>query len=136
LFHSYIDDLADQLNLVKTDDSISALLLADDVQTLGRDETDILFHCDVITAWTELNGMEINHAKCGVMGSDAIFAICGKPVPVVARYTYLGAPHAVSGVRFREHVERYVEKAEKCLKFVLRFRDQWTEAIKLVFYSF
>jgi hypothetical protein len=135
LFNVYIDDLAERLNLLQLDGGVSALLLADDLQTLAREERDILAQCDIISAWTEENGMEVNNSKCGVMGSSAVFEISGRPVPHVQRYTYLGAPHAITGIRFQEHIDRYASKAERTLSFMLRFRDQWSENVKLGLYK-
>ncbi|KAG0195116.1 hypothetical protein BGX28_002256, partial [Mortierella sp. GBA30] len=72
-----------------------------------------------LASWSEENGMVVNLAKCGVLGtkpSDPPLMFPGLgPLPVVDSYKYLGFPFESTGVNWAAHLESVTAKAKSTL---------------------
>jgi len=106
LFDIFINDILDgmpPLNIpgVPSNKSVSGLLFADDVALVADNLPNLQLCVDHISEWSVLNELPVGHVKCGVMvvhGSPqqrqalitTNISICGTPIPIVERYTYLG----------------------------------------------
>ena len=79
---------------------VEGLMFADDIVVFARTADRLQFLLDRISEWANTWEMQVGHAKCGVMLFGAArteanmdkreWILQGKPISVVAEYTYLG----------------------------------------------
>ena len=79
---------------------VEGLMFADDIVVFARTADRLQFLLDRISEWSNTWEMQVGHAKCGVMLLGAArteanidkreWILQGKPISVVAEYTYLG----------------------------------------------
>lgn len=81
--------------------------------------------------------MTYNVSKCGIIpptvGDD--LSLCGKSIPVVSRYKYLGFQVMINGIDFIEHIRIQTESAASFLKFVQIQCSEWSPYTRYVIYN-
>ena len=118
LFNIFINDLPDgaehlgvsiPMGSIAAWKGMSSLLLsyalfADDAVGLTATVEDTVEFCNHVSSWTVSNKMSVGISKCGILVIDPVedgfqicedlvydqLCICGKSVPIVAKYVYLG----------------------------------------------
>lgn len=98
LFNIYIDDLLDEVQPVEVEglnNGLRGLLFADDTVILAESKDDLEQKLKSISKWMDMNSMEINPSKCGIMIISDQESLCdikykGEQIPRVDKYTYLG----------------------------------------------
>ena len=126
LFNRYVDDLAERLK----NKGFEAFFYADDLAIITFGELGARQVITVVTQWCNLNHMQLNKDKCGVMflstGHSTLnnWEIRQKTVadvPIVATYKYLGV-HLQKNLQPTVHLEYLREKLARFQKmtFILR----------------
>jgi hypothetical protein len=138
LFNIYIDDLVYRLNAF-ADATPRSLFYADDGVLLANDLATIQHLADILTRWSAEAKIGVNVKKCGILcarrSSDSVdILIDGKPIPVVASYTYLGFPVKARGIDFEEHLRNRLSHANGRASFLRLHSDDWGPAHRLRVY--
>lgn len=135
LFLVFIDDLAEALAIDSTPAIPNALLFADDLELVGVGAR-LQGLCDIVTEWSDMNGMSVGINKCGHIGAHSpILVVQRQLIPVVTSYPYLGFPHEINGINFETHVSNMESKARKVLNACLLNGSSWPEWAKLTIYK-
>lgn len=140
LFDIFIDDLAQLLDEDTDRRSLlpRGLLFADDITAGTTTFADLQVSTDKVASWCVANGMVVNLAKCGVVGTSPtdpplVFPNVGD-IPVVSSYTYLGFPFERTGVNWGAHLENIATKASATLATCQNNGHLWSAGIRLAFY--
>ena len=142
LFNIYIDELIVRLNDAATGIPHS-LFYADDGVLLAQDLPSLHRLADLLTAWSAEAGIAVNVKKCGlVLGrgvapelvSDPAL-ICGKPLPIVESYTYLGFPVRSNGIDFLAYLSNRLAQANGRASFLRLHSDDWGPTHRLRIYG-
>lgn len=142
LFNIYIDEL-----IVRLNDPTAAiprsLFYADDGVLLAQDLPSLRSLADLLTEWSAEAGIAVNVKKCGlVLGRGVALEhtldpvlICGKSVPVVESYTYLGFPVRSDGIDFSGYLSKRLAQANGRASFLRLHSDDWGPAHRLRVYG-
>lgn len=148
LFNIYIDELVVRLNDSHDSHDSTAgipqsLFYADDGVLLAQDLPSLRSLADVLTDWSPGAGIAVNVKKCGlVLGRTALFdstfepvLICGKALPIVDCYNYLGFPVKSNGIDFFEYIRKRIAQANGRASFLRLHSDAWGPAHRLRIYG-
>lgn len=145
LFNVYIDDLIVLLNDSGpcTADIPQSLFYADDGVLLAQDLSSLRRLADLLTEWSAEAGIAVNAKKCGlILGRPAPLdslsepvLVCGKPLPVVESYTYLGFPVKSNGIDFSSYLNKRIAQANGRASFLRLHSDSWGPAHRLRIYG-
>ena len=120
-----------------------SLFYADDSVLLAQDLPSLQALADLLTDWSDEAGIAVNVRKCGlVLGrsvalkhlSDPVL-VCGKPLPVVDSYTYLGFPVGSNGIDFQDYLTKRFSQANGRASFLRLHSDSWGPAYRLRIYG-
>lgn len=142
LFNIYIDELVVRLN-ASAAGIPQSLFYADDGVLLAQDLPSLRRLADLLTEWSAEAGIAVNVKKCGLVlgrtvalehASDPVL-ICGKPLPVVEYYTYLGFPVGSDGIDFAAYLSKRISQANGRASFLRLHSDSWGPAHRLRVYG-
>lgn len=142
LFNIYIDELIVRLN----DSAVGiprSLFYADDGVLLAQDLPSLRCLADLLTEWSAEAGIAVNVKKCGLVLGRAValehashpILICGKPLPIVESYTYLGFPVGSNGIDFAGYLSKRISQATGRASFLRLHSDSWGPAHRLRIYG-
>jgi hypothetical protein len=142
LFNIYIDELVVRLN-DSTAGIPQSLFYADDGVLLARDLPSLRSLADILTYWSAEAGIGVNVKKCGLIpGRTAALEpvsepvlICGKPLPIVECYTYLGFPVKSHGIDFFGYLSKRIAQANGRASFLRLHSDGWGPTHRLRIYG-
>ena len=142
LFNIYIDELIVRLNDSATDIPHS-LFYADDGVLIAQNLSSLRRLADLLTQWSAEAGIAVNVKKCGlVLGRQAALdslsepvLVCGRPLPVVESYTYLGFPVKSNGIDFSSYLHKRIAQANGRASFLRLHSDGWGPAHRLRIYG-
>jgi hypothetical protein len=131
LFNIFIDSLTKLLDAGSHGEFQAALLLADDVKVHGLSDAQLQHQLDIVTRWSDENGMAIGHGKCAHQVPGGRFELAGQALQYQKCYKYLGFPHLLEHINFTTMLRNMAAKAMVILNHCRRIGDSWPEGIRL-----
>lgn len=114
LFNIYINELCEELN--KENSINKAIFYADDLVLISETKKDLRIKLNKIQSWCNVNNIEINEAKSGIIGST-FMVHNGGIIDEVKRYKYLGIWFDYHGMIYQDMIEIIKTKAKDIISF-------------------
>lgn len=141
LFNVFIDPLIPLMNnagvQLQNHEHPHCLAFADDINAGAATVEQAQAQANAIQTWSNLQGMELNLKKCGILGlppGNQIHIDAG-PLPSPPSYKYLGIEVKAKGIDWDGYTKRTLEKTSKLLDFLCQTGADWSAFTRAAIYK-